>query len=164
MNQKNALKILKSLSLLNFLIFGLIIVFEFLSLFIDFPVLFVSEGDAAGIAEFSGNWFDHFLKILMGIVLIYIFKVAVSSFSADDNENRTKAQAFAVGGSFLVIGIGFLYLLIWSSQFLDLLITNNLEEWIWYAGFRLEILLLFFNLPIISIWKNKAEIFATLDA
>ena len=41
--------------------------------------------------------------------------------------------------------------------------SNNLKDWVWYTGFRLEILALFVNIPILKIWKRKAEIFADLS-
>ena len=81
MEQKKEFKTLQKLAIINLIVFGIVVVFEILSLFIDFPVLFVSEGDAAGIAEFTGNWFDHLLKAFIGLTMVYIFLTAIRSFS-----------------------------------------------------------------------------------
>lgn len=163
MEQKKEFKTLQKLAVINLIVFGIVVIFEILSLFIDFPVLFVSEGDAAGIAEFTGNWFDHLLKALIGLTLVYIFLTAIRSCSEKSPELNTKAYAFIVGGGVVVVGIGLLYGLTWLAQFLDLAFSNNLSDWVWYAGFRLEILALFVNIPVLKIWKRKTEIFADLS-
>lgn len=154
------LRYLNIIVIANIIVSFSIFIFEILAIWIDVPVLFASEGDPFGVSEFSGNWFDHILKSMIGLLLAVIFIRALLIY----NQNRSKARSFAIGGSFIIIGLGILYVLIWIAQFLDSALTQSLNEYIWYSGFRLEVVLLIFNLPFLAIWKNRFKIFQNMDS
>ncbi len=154
------LKYLNIIVIANIIFSFSIFIFEILAIWIDVPILFASEGDPFGVSEFSGNWFDHIIKGMIGLLLTIIFIKSLMIY----NQNRPKARSFAIGGSFIILGLGLLYVLIWIAQFLDSALTQSLNEYIWYSGFRLEIVLLIINMPVLAIWKNKFEIFQNVDS
>lgn len=156
----SSLKYLNIIVFVNIIFSFSIFIFEILAIWIDIPILFASEGDPFGVSDISGNWFDHILKGLIALLLTIIF---IRSLMLN-NQNRPKAQSFAIGGSFIVLGLGLLYVLIWIAQFLDSALTQSLNEYIWYSGFRLEIVLLIFNLPVLAIWKNRFQVFQNMDS
>ncbi|MHA1900798.1 MAG: hypothetical protein ACTSWX_06055 [Promethearchaeota archaeon] len=131
-----------------------------MAIWVDIPIVYISKGDPIGISEFSGNWFDHIIKGMIGLLLTIIFIRSLMCY----NKNRPKAQSFAIGGSFVIISLGILYVLIWFAQFLDSAINQSLNEYIWYSGFRLEIVLLIINFPVLVIWKNKFKIFQKMTS
>ena len=156
----SSLKYLNIIVIVNIIFSFSIFIFEILAIWIDIPILFTSEGDSFGVSEFSGNWFDHILKGMIGLLLTIIFIRSLMIY----NQNRPKARSFAIGGSFIVLGLGLLYVLIWFAQFLDSALTQSLNEYIWYSGFRLEIVLLIINLPVLAIWKKRFQIFQNMNS
>ena len=156
----SSLKYLNIIVVVNIIFSFSIFIFEILAIWIDIPILFVSEGDSFGVSEFSGNWFDHIIKGMIGLLLTIIFIRSLMIY----NQNRSKSRSFAIGGSFIVLGLGILYILIWFAQFLDSALTQSLNEYIWYSGFRLEIVLLIINLPILAIWKNRFQVFQNMKS
>ncbi len=156
----SSLRYLNIIVIVNIIFSFSIFLFEILAIWIDIPILFASEGDPFGVSEFSGNWFDHIIKGMIGLLLTIIFIRSLINY----NQNRSKARSFAIGGSFIILGLGLLYVLIWIAQFLDSALTQSLHEYIWYSGFRLEIVLLIINFPVLAIWKNKFKIFQNINS
>ncbi len=156
----SSLKYLNIIVVVNIIFSFSIFLFEILAIWIDIPILFVSGGDSFGISEFSGNWFDHIIKGMIGLLLTIIFIRSLMFY----NQNRSKSLSFAIGGSFMLLGLGLLYVLIWIAQFLDSALTQSLSEYIWYSGFRLEVVLLILNLPILAIWKNRFQVFQNMES
>ncbi len=156
----SSLKYLNIIVIVNIIFSFSIFIFEILAIWIDIPILFASEGDAFGVSEISGNWFDHILKSMIALLMTIIFIRSLMVY----NQNRPKARSFAIGGSFIVLGLGLLYVLIWIAQFLDSALTQSLNEYIWYSGFRLEVVLLIINLPVLAIWKNRFQVFQNMNS
>ncbi len=164
MGESQPIKSLKIIGIINLFMFVIIATIEFIAIFIDIPIFFVSEGDAVGFADFSGNWLDHFFKVLIDLVLAMIFIYVTKNISKDDiakenSDSQKNALSFAIGGGFIIFGIGLLYILIWLSGFLNNAILGSLNEWSWFAGIRLESAVALINLPILKTWKNRNEIF-----
>ena len=156
----SSLKYLNIIVVVNIIFSFSIFIFEILAIWIDIPILFTSEGDSFGVSEISGNWFDHILKSMIALLMTIIFIRSLMIY----NQNRPKSRSFAIGGSFIILGLGLLYVLIWIAQFLDSALTQSLNEYIWYSGFRLEVVLLIINLPVLAIWKNRFQVFQNMNS
>ena len=156
------IKTIKAIVIINFIGFIAIFIMEILTNFIPIPIFVYSEGDAAGISEVTGNWFDHLLKSLMALCLILVFINPIRRIGSKDEETRKKALSFAIGGGFMVIGIGSMFFLSACATLFDMALTGGLSEALWYNYIRLETILALINIPILLIWRNKAIIIPNL--
>lgn len=135
-----------------------VLILEIIGMFVELPILVYSEGDAAGIAEFSGNYLDHITKAFIAATLVLTFAFGLLNFHHSDVKMRKKAFSFIIGGNFLVMGLGFLFLLSWGATLIDFALVGELSEITWWSYVRLEIVLAFLNLHTFSIWKQKTQI------
>jgi len=151
---------LKNIGLFNLIALIVIALFEAVSIFVEIPVLFVSEGDAAGISEFSGTWFDHLIKVLIALTLILALLSGVKQINSSDRQVMLKSSAMIMGSSAIILVIGILYGLIWLSSLLDAIILSSFSEWaeVWYLTLRIEMILALINIPIVKNWTKIQEL------
>jgi len=150
MTQNSTTSLMKNVALVNLVLLIAILIFEFLSIFIEIPILFVSEGDAAGVSEFSGTWFDHLIKVFVMGVLVYAIIQGLKNVQSDQKDTKMKGYSFIVGSSGMIIIVGLIFVLIWAAGLLDAAILGELADWIWYGSLRLEMVMIVFNIPIVK--------------
>ncbi len=148
------LKQIMNYSLFNTIIAAILMIGEFMAIFVEIPVVFVSFGDSAGIADFSGNWFDHILKMGIGILLFLIFLTSMRNLTQTQKDSVFKGYSFAFGGALLASILGILHIAIYSAQVLDMVIVGEFYGAFLWESLRLELLFPIVNLGMLKIWRT----------
>lgn len=119
----------------------------------DISILFfTSPGDAV----FETSFLDHLMKALVGFVVGGIFLYGIPKIKSGSIDGLS----FLLGGSILLMGIGFLFIAIWLANLIDTAILGIVEPEIWSEylitdGMRIEWFLAFGSISSLLIWKNR---------
>ncbi|MHA1689926.1 MAG: hypothetical protein ACTSUN_11430 [Promethearchaeota archaeon] len=119
----------------------------------DLGVLFfTSPGDPV----FVTSLLDHIMKafinfIIGGIFLNGYLKIRKGAF---------EGFSFLIGGGFLTLGLGFLFISTWFTNLIDTAIIGIIEPEVWdefviMDGIRIEWFLGIASIYIVIIWKNR---------
>jgi hypothetical protein len=123
--------------------------------FEDVSILFfTSPGDAV----FETSFLDHIMKAFVSFVVGGVFLYGYPKI----REGSLEGFSFLVGGGILLMGIGFLFIAIWTANLIDTAILGLVEPDIWEQyvitdGIRIEWFLAIGSINIILIWKKREE-------
>ena len=117
-------------------------------------LFFTSPGDAV----FESSALDHVMKAFVNFLIGGIFLHGYQKVK----EGNPDGFSFLIGGGILLLGIGFLFIMIWGANLIDTVIKGFVEpevwgEYIFTDGIRIEWFLGVGAISILSIWKNKEQ-------
>jgi hypothetical protein len=119
----------------------------------EFSILFfTSPGDAV----FESAFLDHIMKGFVNIVIGSIFLLGYPKI----RKLSPEGYSFLIGGGILILGVGFLFIMIWLANLIDTAIMgiNESEVWLEYIitdGIRIEWFLGIGAISILSFWKKR---------
>ncbi|MFW9989078.1 MAG: hypothetical protein ACFFC3_10510 [Candidatus Odinarchaeota archaeon] len=150
--------ILSSLALIFGILLIIVAIIEFSLILLEslneeFSLLFFTT---PGDAVFESAFLDHIMKGFVNLVIGAIFLVGFSKI----RKLSPEGYSFLIGGGILILGIGFLFIMIWIANLIDTAFIGISEPEVWLEyiitdGIRIEWFLGIGAISILSFWKKR---------